>query len=212
MSDSINELLVELTEAPGVPGFEEPVRKLLDSRLSGLAEISHDRLGSFIARKTGSADSPRIMFAGHMDEVGFMVTYITDEGYLKFQTLGGWWEQVMLAQRVVVHTRKGELMGVIGSKPPHILSADERKKIVEKKDMFIDIGVESKEEAIALGVRPGDPVVPVCPSRRWQTPSLSWARPLTTESAARSSSRSSRDSSRPRTRTPPTALRPFRKR
>ena len=163
MSDSIKELLAELTEAPGVPGFEDPVRAILERRLSGLAEVSHDRLGSVIARKVGTAESPRIMFAGHMDEIGFMVTMITDEGFLKFQTLGGWWEQVMLAQRVVVHTRKGALMGVIGSKPPHILSPDERKKMVEKKDMFIDIGVSSKEEAIALGVRPGDPVVPVCP-------------------------------------------------
>ena len=178
MSDSINQLLAELTEAPGVPGYEEPVRKLLDSRLQGIAEISYDRLGSVIARKAGSSDSPRIMFAGHMDEVGFMVTYITDEGYLKFQTLGGWWEQVMLAQRVVVYTRKGELMGVIGSKPPHILSADERKKIVEKKDMFIDIGVESKEEAIALGVRPGDPVVPVCPYTPLANPKFVMAKAL----------------------------------
>src|SRR5690606_40128731 len=71
--------------------------------------------------------------------------------------------QVMLAQRVVVYTRKGQLMGVIGSKPPHILSPEERKKVVEKKDMFIDIGAAGKEEAEALGVRPGDPVVPVCP-------------------------------------------------
>jgi len=163
MSESINELLKELTEAPGVPGFEEPVRKIMESRLQGLCELSGDRLGSLIARKQGSADSPRIMFAGHMDEVGFMVTQITDEGYLKFQALGGWWEQVMLAQRVVVHTRKGELVGVIGSKPPHILTAEERKKIVEKKDMFVDIGVASREEAMEKGVRPGDPIVPVCP-------------------------------------------------
>lgn len=178
MSDSIQELLKELTEAPGVPGFEEPVRRILDRRLDGLAELSYDRLGSVIARKQGTADGPKIMFAGHMDEVGFMVTYITDEGYLKFQTLGGWWEQVMLAQRVVVHTRKGELMGVIGSKPPHILSPDERKKVVEKKDMFIDIGVDSKEEALALGVRPGDPVVPVCPYTPLANPKYVMAKAL----------------------------------
>ncbi|MBO2520973.1 MAG: peptidase M28 [Firmicutes bacterium] len=163
MSESINELLAELSEAPGVPGFEEPVRAILERRLSGLAEVSSDRLGSLIARKEGTAASPRIMFAGHMDEIGFMVTSITEEGFLRFQTLGGWWEQVMLAQRVVVYTRKGQLMGVIGSKPPHILSPEERKKVVEKKDMFIDIGAAGKEEAEALGVRPGDPVVPVCP-------------------------------------------------
>jgi len=171
VSESINELLAELSEAPGVPGFEEPVRAILERRLSGLAEVSSDRLGSLIARKEGTAASPRIMFAGHMDEIGFMVTSITEEGFLRFQTLGGWWEQVMLAQRVVVYTRKGQLMGVIGSKPPHILSPEERKKVVEKKDMFIDIGAAGKEEAEALGVRPGDPVYRSAPTRPWPTPS-----------------------------------------
>lgn len=162
MSD-VNALLKELTEAPGVPGYEDPVRDVMTKHLAGLAEVSKDRLGSLIARKEGTASQPRVMFAAHMDEIGFMVTMITDEGFLKFQTLGGWWEQVMLAQRVEVHTAKGVYTGVIGSKPPHILSPDERKKVVERKDMFIDIGVSSKDEAMALGVRPGDPVVPICP-------------------------------------------------
>jgi endoglucanase len=90
-----------------------------------------------------------------------MVTRITDEGYLKFQTLGGWWEQVMLEHRVEVQTRNGAIIGVIGSKPPHILDADERKKVYEKKNMFVDIGAASREEAESWGVRPGDPIVPV---------------------------------------------------
>lgn len=162
MSESANELLKALTDAPGVPGQEEPVRKVMEEKLQGLAELSKDRLGSLIARKEGSSSQPKVMFAGHLDEIGFMVTMITDEGFLKFQTLGGWWEQVMLAQRVTVHTRDRALPGVIGSKPPHILPPEERKKVVDKKEMFIDIGVSSKEEAEALGVRPGDPVVPVC--------------------------------------------------
>lgn len=159
----VRALLKELTEAPGVPGFEDAVRKILEKHLSGIADLSKDRLGSLIAKKEGDSLGPRIMFAGHMDEVGFMVTMITDDGYLKFQQLGGWWDQVMLAQRVSIHTEKGVLTGVIGSKPPHILSPEERKKMVEKKDMFIDIGVEDKAEAMEAGVRPGDPVVPICP-------------------------------------------------
>lgn len=73
------------------------------------------------------------MVAGHLDEIGFMITQIDDRGFLKFQPLGGWWEQVMLAQRVTVMTNKGNITGVIGSKPPHILPADQRKKMVEKK-------------------------------------------------------------------------------
>src|SRR5699024_11963465 len=78
--------------------------------------------------------------AGHLDEVGFMITRIDKDGFLYFQTIGGWWSQVMLAQRVTIMTKKGDVTGVIGSKPPHILSAEARKKPVEIKDMFIDIG------------------------------------------------------------------------
>ena len=101
------------------------------------------------------------MVAGHLDEVGFMISQIDDKGFLSFQTVGGWWSQVMLAQRVTIVTRKGEtITGVIGSKPPHILSPEARKKAVDIKDMFIDIGASSKEEAMEWGVLPGDMVVP----------------------------------------------------
>lgn len=160
---SIKRLLERLTQVHGVPGAEEAVRAAIEEEIGPAADTSRDRLGSLIARRRGTSDSPKIMLAAHMDEVGFMVTRITDEGYLRFQTLGGWWEQVMLAQRVAVLTRRGELAGVIGSKPPHILTAEERKKVVEKREMFIDIGVASKQEAEEKGVRPGDPVVPLCP-------------------------------------------------
>ncbi|WP_312144881.1 M42 family metallopeptidase, partial [Lysinibacillus capsici] len=92
---------------------------------------------------------------------GFMVTQIDDKGFIKFQTVGGWWSQVMLAQRVTITTRKGdEVIGVIGSKPPHILPADVRNKVVDIKDMFIDIGAASKDEVLEWGVRPGDMVTP----------------------------------------------------
>jgi endoglucanase len=165
--DQLLQMMKELTEAPGVPGQEGPVREVMVKYLAPLGEILTDNLGSIVAYKTGAgvdrSHAPKVLIAGHMDEVGFLVTLITDEGFLKFQTLGGWWEQVMLAQRVLVRTHKGDLIGVFGSKPPHILPQDERKKMVEKHDMFIDIGVLSKQEAIEAGVRPGDPIVPVCP-------------------------------------------------
>ena len=165
--DETLQMMKELTEAPGVPGQEGPVREVMARYLAPLGEILTDNLGSIVGVKSGRGvskdDAPRILLAGHMDEVGFLVTLIDDEGYLKFQTLGGWWEQVMLAQRVTVRTHKGDLVGVFGSKPPHILPADERKKLVEKHDMFIDIGAMSKEEARAAGVRPGDPIIPICP-------------------------------------------------
>lgn len=161
--DELLQMFKELTEAPGVPGFEQPVRSVMQRYLEPVSSVATDHLGSIVATKTGAAAAPRIMLAGHMDEIGLMVTRITDEGFLKFQPLGGWFDQVMLAQRMTVLTRQGEITGVIGSKPPHLLSAEQRKKPVEKKDMFIDIGAASADEARAMGVRPGDPVLPICP-------------------------------------------------
>lgn len=163
-------LLKEISEVSGVPGFEEEIRKFIIERMTGLAEISRDNLGSLICKKSGSSDEPRIMMAGHMDEIGMMVTYITKEGFLKFQTLGGWWEQVMLAQRVVIKTSFGDVPGLIGSKPPHILKPEERNKVTRKDQMFIDIGASSKEDAESMGVLPGDPVVPVSPFQQMKNP------------------------------------------
>jgi putative aminopeptidase FrvX len=171
MDDTLK-MMQELTEAPGISGFEEPVRRVMRRYMEPLSEILTDNLGSIVGRKVGQEGGPKILLAGHMDEIGFMVTRITDEGYLKFQTIGGWWDQVMLAQRVEIHTRQGPVIGVIGSKPPHILSPDERKKVYEKKDMFIDVGASSREEAQSFGIRPGDPVVPVCPFTVMRNPKL----------------------------------------
>jgi len=93
-----------------------------------------------------------------MDEVGFMVTKITEKGFIEFQTLGGWWGQVMLAQQVEIKTNEGKLIhGVVGSKPPHVLSPETRNKPYDIKDMFIDIGASSEEEAKGWGIRPGVP-------------------------------------------------------
>jgi putative aminopeptidase FrvX len=163
MADATIELLRELTEAPGVSGYEEQVREIIRQQLKKITVIEQDRLGSIVCRKDGKSDIPRIMLAGHMDEVGFIVKLITDEGFIRFSTLGGWWGHVMLAQRVVIKTREGDVQGLIGSKPPHVLSDEERKKLQEPKDMYIDVGATSAEEVKALGIRPGDPVIPVCP-------------------------------------------------
>lgn len=161
--DTTLQMMRELTEAPGVPGQEQAVRSVMQRYLEPLGELVSDNLGSIGCRKQGSAAEPKIMIAGHLDEIGFMVVRITDEGYLKFQTLGGWVQQVMLAQRVEVVTRTGRIPGVIGSKPPHLMTAEERKKPIEIKDMYIDVGAASKDEASEWGIRPGDMVVPVMP-------------------------------------------------
>lgn len=156
--DASEKLLQELTNAQGVPGFEQPVRELIRSLVEPLGAIEQDKMGSLICCKDGQG--PKVMLAGHMDEIGFMVRQITKKGFLKFVPLGGWWDQILLGQRVVVKTHQGDVVGVIGAKPPHILLPEEREKIVIKDKMYIDIGATSREEAEATGVRPGDPVVP----------------------------------------------------
>jgi putative aminopeptidase FrvX len=154
-------MLKDLTDAKGVPGNEREVREVMKKYIAPFAdEVTMDGLGSLIAKKVGKEDGPKIMVAGHLDEVGFMVTQIDDKGFLRFQPVGGWWSQVMLAQRVTIVTKKGDVTGIIGSKPPHILSPEARKKPVEIKDMFIDIGASSADEVKEWGVRPGDMVVP----------------------------------------------------
>lgn len=154
-------MLKELTDANAISGHEREARDVMEKYVKPYAdEVFTDHLGSLIAKKVGEENGPKIMVAGHLDEVGFMITRIDKNGFLYFQTIGGWWNQVMLAQRVTIMTKEGNITGVIGSKPPHILTAEQRKKPVEIKDMFIDIGASSKEEAEKFGVRPGDSVVP----------------------------------------------------
>lgn len=158
--DERQQMLKELTDAFGPSGFEDDVRQIMRRYLEPLAVVETDNLGSIIGRKTGMADGPKVMIAGHMDEIGFMVKSVTKEGFIKFTPLGGWWDLVLLGQRVVVRSKNGDLPGVIGSVPPHILSHEARQKVVEKKEMFIDIGATSQECAREMGVIPGCPIVP----------------------------------------------------
>lgn len=152
-------LLQKLSEVAGVPGNEKKVSQLIVSELKGHADsISYDNLGSVIAKKGNKG--PRVMVAGHMDEVGFLVTQITKEGFVKFQTLGGWFSQVMLAHVWEIHTKKGVVIGVTGVKPPHIIPQDKRNVAIDIQTMYLDLGVTSKEEAEKLGVEPGNMVVP----------------------------------------------------
>jgi putative aminopeptidase FrvX len=159
--DMTERLLKSLSEAHGIPGHEAEIRALVRSYLEPCGSIDHDRIGSLVCRH--GEVGPRVMLAAHMDEIGFMVKHITAEGFLKFLPLGGWWSHVLLGQRVVIKSHKGDLPGVIGAKPPHLLSPEERKKLLEVKDMYIDIGVSSKADAEEAGVRLGDPVVPDTP-------------------------------------------------
>ncbi len=153
-------LLKELTETPGVSGYETPIRAVIRKYLEIYGELTQDKIGSVICRKQGTSEKPRIMLAGHMDEIGFMVKQITPEGFIKFIPLGGWFDQVLLGQRVIIQSKKGDVVGVIGAKPPHLLPADERDKVVKRKDMYIDIGALNKDEVEAAGIQLGDPIIP----------------------------------------------------
>jgi len=159
-------LLKELSESFGPSGFEREPAGIVKKAGQKLAdEVLFDKLGSVVFKAKGKADSPRILMAGHMDEVGFVVTGIEKEsGYLTFSPLGGWFDQVLLGHRVTVRTKKGDVVGVIASKPPHLLSPDEREKVVKLDSMFIDIGANSREVVEKeFGVRIGDPVAPLSP-------------------------------------------------
>jgi endoglucanase len=159
--DQTEQLLKEITEAPGVPGYESDVQAVMRRYMEDVAVVQYDKLGSLIGKHVGDAEQPRVMLAGHMDEIGFMVRLVTKEGFVKFLQLGGWWDQVLLGHRVIIKTAKGDVIGVLGAKPPHVLAAEERKKVVEKKDMYIDVGACSEDQVREMGVRPGDPIIPV---------------------------------------------------
>lgn len=160
--DNSELLLKEMTEANGVSGYEEEVRKIMSRELAETADkIEYDRIGSVLGTKVGTKDDPKVMVVGHMDEIGFMVKEVTKEGYIKFLALGGWWGHVALGQRMKIITSKGPVLGVIGSTPPHLLPPEDRKKVLEIKDMFIDVGSTEKHNAAKkLGIKPGDPVIP----------------------------------------------------
>lgn len=164
LSEESLRFLKEILEEFGPSGFEDRVLKRIRKRAEKYAErVEKDNLNSLIFIKKGSKEKPKILVAGHVDEVGFIVTSITEEGYLTFEKIGGWFDQVLLAQRVVIMTKNGPVIGVITSKPPHLLTPQEREKVVTIKQMYIDVGATSKEEVKKMGIRVGDPIAPYSP-------------------------------------------------
>jgi putative aminopeptidase FrvX len=159
--DRVEQLLAELSNAGGPSGFEASVRAILERemRSAGL-ETSTDGLGSIIGALRGTADGPRIMLAAHMDEVAAIVRYVTSEGMVKFQPLGGWLDQALVDQRWTIMTAKGPLPAISGLKSVHVTSQEERNRVTPRDDVFLDVGATSKAEAEALGIRPGDAIVP----------------------------------------------------
>ena len=148
-------LLNKICTTPGAPGFEKKIRELVLQEVKGLVdEIEIDNMGNVYAIKRGKGDK-RVMIGAHMDEIGFMVTHIDDNGFIRFHTLGGFDPKTLTAQRVIIHGKK-DIIGVMASKPIHVMTADERNKVAKLSDYFIDTGlsVDEVKELVTIG----DPV------------------------------------------------------
>ncbi len=153
----INALLEKLSNANGISGAEGAVAKIIRDEIAPyLDEIKTDRMGNLIAVKKG--DDFKIMLAAHMDEIGLMVQYIDEKGFIRFVGVGGWYNPVLVSQRVILHGEKGDIPGVLGMKPPHVMEEADRKKPIELANLFIDVGAHSAEEVEAMGITVGTTV------------------------------------------------------
>lgn len=157
--DTTSGLLQQLSNASGPSGFEEPVRKIMVKELRPVTDqISYDGLGSVIARQGDRG--PRIMLDAHMDELGGMIRRTTPDGFLTMQMLGGWLDQAIAGQRWIIIGSKGPVRAITSIRDVHLAPADERGKLITRDAVFLDVGASSAEQVAALGVSPGDPVVP----------------------------------------------------
>ncbi|MDX1445584.1 M42 family metallopeptidase [Lishizhenia sp.] len=149
------DLLKRVCEAPGAPGFEQRIREVVLAEIKDLVdEVELDNMGNVYAIKRGKSDK-RVMVGAHMDEIGFIVTHIDDNGFIRFHTLGGFDPKTLTAQRVIIHGKE-DVMGVMASKPIHVMTAEERTKVSKITDYFIDTGLP-KEEVEQL-IKVGDPI------------------------------------------------------
>ena len=149
-------LLKNICETPGAPGFENGVRNLVLKEIENCVEdINIDNMGNVIALEKGKDETKSVMIAAHMDEIGFIVTHINDKGFLKFHPLGGFDPKTLTSQRVIVHGKKN-LVGVMGSKPIHVMTTEEKNRVPKIQDYYIDLGLEKSE--VDKIVKVGDPV------------------------------------------------------
>jgi endoglucanase len=157
MREASESFLRRLVEAPSPSGFERPAADVFRTYAESFAdEVATDVLGSVRALVKGTGEGPSIMLAGHMDEVGFMVTYVTEQGFLSFKTIGGIDAHLIPGSRVLVHAKDGPIPGVMGRLPVHLIEKKEREKVAKVHKLFIDVGLDP--ETVAERVRIGDPV------------------------------------------------------
>ncbi len=165
-------LLEELSLAPGISSFEEGVSNIVKEALEEICdEIRYDGLGSIIGVSCKQNDGPKIMIASHMDEVGFMVRDIDEQGFIRLQPVGSMWTHMLPGESFNVITADGKVLGgIMGSVASHGLPKEVREKTMAMDDLYLDMGVANKEELLALGVRIGDMVTPACEFRRMNNP------------------------------------------
>ncbi|HOV67165.1 MAG TPA: M42 family peptidase, partial [Methanoregulaceae archaeon] len=151
------DLLSRLSNAHGLSGYEGSIREIVRTELEGhVDELFEDRLGNLVAVRRG--DDFRVMLASHMDEIGLMVRFVEEKGFLRFAPIGGWYPPMLAGQRVWVHAGNGPVLGVLGTKPPHVMGEEEKKSPLKIEEMFIDVGARSADEVRDLGIAPGTPV------------------------------------------------------
>jgi putative aminopeptidase FrvX len=149
------ETLRRLLTAPGPSGYEQPAAAVFRDAASAFAEITYDTVGSSVARVKGTGGGPFVAVVGHIDEIGLIVHHIDDNGFLWFTSVGGWDPVILVGQRVQIATRDGNVIGVVGKKPIHLLNDEERKQAPELRNLHIDIGAKDGDDARAK-VRIGD--------------------------------------------------------
>ena len=162
MEDRAVEFLRRLLDAPGPSAYEPvPAKVWRDEASSFVDEVTHDVVGNSFARvaaRDGAAGAPKVLLAGHIDEIGFVITHIDKDGFLWFTPLGGWDDQVVVGQRLRIAARDGDVVGVIGKKAAHLLKEEDRRKPTLLEDMWIDIGATGHDDAVRR-LEVGDPAV-----------------------------------------------------
>lgn len=157
MDDESKRFLFELINSASPSGFEEPAARIWRAHAETFAdEVTVDTNGNSVARLRG--DGPKVVVEGHIDEIGLMVSHVDDDGFVWFRPIGGWDDQILTGQRVRLMTANGPVPGVIGRKPAHLLSAEDRGKASKIKELWIDIGATSGDDAKER-ISPGDPAV-----------------------------------------------------
>jgi len=154
------ERLKKLSNSYGVSGFEVDIQKEVAAQLPSNAVIQYDSIGNLVAHCKGKDSFPNVLIQAHADEIGFIATNITKEGFIKFRPLGMWSSNILLGQRIVIRTDEKSINGIIGTVPPHVAAIQKIEKPLSTDEMFIDVGAKNKKQVYEMGIRPGIPIVP----------------------------------------------------